>query len=288
MKCRVTWCRSLRVVTCGVLSCSFSLSGPARLRSLAIRPKRHEQSPFVTTDSSSGLIHVLRSLLYVHQFLSITCPGSLHHLHLEYALARTTFTKLYSSRALKGLRTFQSTNDDVEVDVSAPDVTVWPVHVPSLTDLSATVDPPNNNNNNNNTTTSTIDISNSPADVRPNTPPLQHSPATTLISPPPTPKHVNTAPLTRSSASDAAMNRAPLHGAPVRGQVPPSRGPPRAAPPPYGAQPAYGNQDARGNLAVQPAATTGSFKLKKAAVKMVGAAATTPDLIKSKPKEVKR
>jgi hypothetical protein len=138
------------------------------------------------------------------------------------------------------------------------------------------------------TTTSPIDTSNSTGDDCPISPPLQHSPTTTLISPPPTPKHVDTASLTRSPAPDAAMNRAPLHGAPVRGQAPPSRGPSCDGPPSYGAQPAYGNQDARGNLAVQPATTTGSFKLKKAAVKMVKAAAPTPGPVQGKPKEVER
>jgi len=67
------------------------------------------------------------------------------------------------------------------------------------------------------------------------------------------------------------MNRAPLHGAPVRGQAPPARAPAR------GNQPAFGTQDARSNLAVQPAANAGGgLKLKKAAVKIVGAAAPAP------------
>jgi hypothetical protein len=80
------------------------------------------------------------------------------------------------------------------------------------------------------------------------------------------------------------MNRAPLFGAPTWGQVP-SRG----GRPARGGQPAYGNQDARGssqpafggqgahsNLAVQPAANSGNVRLKKPAVKIVGAASGAP------------
>ncbi|KAH7067795.1 hypothetical protein FB567DRAFT_457859 [Paraphoma chrysanthemicola] len=74
------------------------------------------------------------------------------------------------------------------------------------------------------------------------------------------------------------MNRAPLHGAPVPGQQP--RGSPIR-----GAIPSFATQDARSNLAVQPAANAGSFKLKKAAVKIVGAASPVPGPVKAKPKE---
>jgi protein-S-isoprenylcysteine O-methyltransferase len=64
------------------------------------------------------------------------------------------------------------------------------------------------------------------------------------------------------------MNRAPLHGAPAQGHPPPKRGPPAR-----GTPLSFGSQDARSNLAVQLAANAGSFKLKKTAVKIVGAAA---------------
>ncbi|KAF1917353.1 hypothetical protein BDU57DRAFT_447076 [Ampelomyces quisqualis] len=73
------------------------------------------------------------------------------------------------------------------------------------------------------------------------------------------------------------MNRA-LFGATVRGQAPPPRGPSHGVPPAYGNHDARGDtlvdrsQDARSNFAVQPAASTGSFRLKKNAVKIVGAA----------------
>lgn len=74
------------------------------------------------------------------------------------------------------------------------------------------------------------------------------------------------------------MNRAPLHGAPVPGQQP--RGSPIR-----GAIPSFATQDARSNLAVQPAANAGSFKLKKAAVKIVGAVSPVPAPVKATPKE---
>lgn len=64
----------------------------------------------------------------------------------------------------------------------------------------------------------------------------------------------------------AAMNRSLLHGGPPRGNA----GPPR------GHQDARSSQDARSNLAVQPAANAGLFKLKKNAVKIVSAAGPAP------------
>jgi hypothetical protein len=97
------------------------------------------------------------------------------------------------------------------------------------------------------------------------------------------------------------MNRAPLHGAPAHGHPPPVRSPPARGTPLD-----FGSQDARSNLAVQPAANAGSFKLKKTAVKIVGAAAPSisfrgvpattftvptvgaapvPEPVKAKPKE---
>ncbi|KAH7065949.1 hypothetical protein BKA63DRAFT_167973 [Paraphoma chrysanthemicola] len=74
------------------------------------------------------------------------------------------------------------------------------------------------------------------------------------------------------------MNRAPLHSAPVPGQQP--RGLPVR-----GTTPRFATQDARSNLAVQPATNAGNFKLKKAAVKIVGPASPVPGPVKAKPKE---
>ncbi|KAF1847468.1 uncharacterized protein K460DRAFT_275532 [Cucurbitaria berberidis CBS 394.84] len=70
------------------------------------------------------------------------------------------------------------------------------------------------------------------------------------------------------------MNRSLLHGAP-----------PRGAP-----QSAWSGQDARSSLAIQPAANAGNFKLKKNAVKIVGAASPRPAVpmpepVKAKAKE---
>ncbi|CAO2651581.1 Nn.00g041510.m01.CDS01 [Neocucurbitaria sp. VM-36] len=79
---------------------------------------------------------------------------------------------------------------------------------------------------------------------RPATPLTKSEPATSLPSPP------------QSPVSATSMNRSALHGAP-----------PRGAP-----LPTWGSQDARSNLAVEPAANPGNFKLKKNAVKVVGAA----------------
>lgn len=123
------------------------------------------------------------------------------------------------------------------------------------------------------------------------------------------------------------MNRAPLHGAPrgPRSAAPSyrpqdacgSRGPTpsyghqdargsRVTPPTYGSQDAcanpgaLSNQNASANFAVQPAANAGSMKLKKMAVKIVGATAPSkavtpvmasspkPEPVKVVPKEVER
>ncbi|KAF1961691.1 hypothetical protein CC80DRAFT_543054 [Byssothecium circinans] len=69
------------------------------------------------------------------------------------------------------------------------------------------------------------------------------------------------------------MNRFPPHGGAPRG--------PMGAQPPRGglhgsshAPQGFGSQDARSNLAVQPSAPTNKIKLRKAAVKMVGAASS--------------
>jgi len=96
------------------------------------------------------------------------------------------------------------------------------------------------------------------------------------------------------------MNRGPLHGAPqARGQAPHLRGPARGAPVAYGNQDARSGQTANRNLAVQPAAAPSAFKFKKAAVRVVGAAAAKPSPpaagsspipgpVKAKPREVER
>jgi len=108
---------------------------------------------------------------------------------------------------------------------------------------------------------------------RAKTPPVQHGPVPSLLSPPATPKKTRSPHPSRSPSPVTSMNRAPLHGAPARPLPPHLRG--RA--PPNSPSPSFGNQDARSNYAVQPAANTGgSFKLKKAAVKIVGAAAPAP------------
>jgi hypothetical protein len=132
------------------------------------------------------------------------------------------------------------------------------------------------------------------------TPPRQQESLSLLLSPPATPQRESPVTCMHSPASDGTMNRTPLHGAPVRGQAVPPRGP--AHPMLY----AYENQDARGNLAVQPAANAGTFKLKKNAVKIVSAPAPgspfrvpsvastaaasspAPGPVKAKPKEVDR
>lgn len=160
-----------------------------------------------------------------------------------------------------------------------------------------------------------VAITNLPSDTlgyspttRATTPPAQHQPVIVPLSPPPTPTRANQSSSPHSSHSSAAMNRAPLHGAPPhgRGSAPPPRGP-RGAVPSYssqdarGASPSYGlqgarssqgppspcgSQDARGsasalggqqasgNFAVQPVANAGSLKLKKMAVKIVSATAS--------------
>jgi hypothetical protein len=138
------------------------------------------------------------------------------------------------------------------------------------------------------------------------TPPHQLEPASLLLSPPVTPQRESSVTRIHSPASDGTMNRTPLHGAPVRGQVVPPRDPPHPMLSTYGNQDArgvassFGNQDARGNLAVQPAANAGTFKFKKNAVKIVSAPTPSspfcapsapspaPGPVKATPREVDR
>lgn len=121
------------------------------------------------------------------------------------------------------------------------------------------------------------------------TSPIKFGPATSLLSPPPSPSRVVAGKSSTSSAHlpllTTGMERsvhAMLHGAPPTGggRNGPPRGPhaaqPRAS---TVASPSWGTQDARSNLAVQPAENAGTFKLKKNAVKIVGAASTTPSAL---------
>jgi hypothetical protein len=174
---------------------------------------------------------------------------------------------------------------------------------------------PNNNNTPTLTTTpppiAAKTANNTPIE-RTATPPRQQEPLFSLLSPPATPQREISATRIHSPASDGTMNRTPLHSAPVWGQVVPLRGPAHPVPSAYGNQDVRGvassfsNQDARGNLAVQPAANAGTFKLKKNAVKIVsapapgspfrvpsvastaGGSSPVPGPVKAKPKEVDR
>ncbi|KAF1938088.1 hypothetical protein EJ02DRAFT_458169 [Clathrospora elynae] len=108
-------------------------------------------------------------------------------------------------------------------------------------------------------------------------------PAASLLSPPPSPSKVPQPPASppRSPTPPAAMERSELHGAPPTApqglqSVPPHlRGSLQ--------QPSWGPQDARSNLAVQPDANMGSMKLKKNAVKIVGAAPVLTTSTASRP-----
>lgn len=93
--------------------------------------------------------------------------------------------------------------------------------------------------------------------------PTKLEPAYSLLSPPPSPPQTSPPP----PLSPVTMDRTSLHSAPERKLPPHMRAGPR---------PAFGNQDARSNFAVQPADNTGSLKLKKKAVKIVGAAGPAP------------
>ena len=68
------------------------------------------------------------------------------------------------------------------------------------------------------------------------------------------------------------MNRSLLHGGPVRGNA----GPPHVRQDARPLQDARSPQDARSNLAIQPAASAGTFKLKKKAVRIVSVANPAP------------
>ncbi|KAI1548800.1 STE14 protein-S-isoprenylcysteine methyltransferase [Pyrenophora tritici-repentis] len=96
-------------------------------------------------------------------------------------------------------------------------------------------------------------------------------PASSLLSPPPSPSRERST-QQEDLLMDASLNRSMdkskyADGPPASGSM---RGGQGAAPP--SAPASWGLQDARSNLAVQPVANTGSIKLKKASVKMVGAA----------------
>jgi hypothetical protein len=227
----------------------------------------------------------------------VPCLRALLHKHPAYVAARANFMKRASTRALKGPRTFQSAKDDGKAVRALSHLLAYlPVTVADYRlPLLATVHPKHNNAIT--TTLPLTHIHSSSTPERTTTPSPEAVSAASLISPPPTPQH--------KGSSDAAMNRAPLHGAPTWGSAPSRGGPAR------GSQPVYGSQDARGspqpafgnqsNFAVQPAANSGNFRLKKAAVKIVGAASSMPPRatpaaspspvpgpVKAKPKEPER
>ncbi|ORY10716.1 hypothetical protein BCR34DRAFT_588370 [Clohesyomyces aquaticus] len=85
--------------------------------------------------------------------------------------------------------------------------------------------------------------------------------ATSLLSTPPSPGRCSSAPSLSSPAEDSEMNR-----------LPPNLRHPAGAPTGPAASRGYGSQDARSNLAVQPVAAPAKISLRKAAVKIVGAA----------------
>jgi hypothetical protein len=226
--------------------------------------------------------------------LFVPCPKPLPHVHPAFAAVRTNFTRRASTRVLKGSRTFQSANDDVKaVRALSHLLTYLPVAVADYRlPLPATVRPKHNNAI---TATSPLThIHSSPKPERITTPPPESVSASSLISPPSTPQH--------KGSQDAAMNRAPLHGAPTWGQALSRGGFTRGNQLAYGSQdarnspqPAFGNQS---KFAVQPAANSGNVRLKKAAVKIVGPAPGTPSSatpapspspvpgpVKAKPKE---
>jgi hypothetical protein len=205
---------------------------------------------------------------------------------LSYATAKTSFIRLAWTRASRALGEFRSIYDRLEVRASC-----FSVLAACLPVADCKVLPPTGQNNNSldNPTSalaSTPAPTNKPTHTpkpttvkfastieQANSPPAQHEPAKSLISPPPTPRKAHSPQPLRSPSPTATMERAPLHGAPPHGRVPPHRASARPSPP------AYGNQDARGNFAVPPAASaggSGSFKLKKAAVRIVGAAPPAP------------
>src|SRR5690242_1605225 len=102
------------------------------------------------------------------------------------------------------------------------------------------------------------------------TPPAPVDPTASLPSPPQSPQcQPLPSPDLSSPATTAIMDRS-SHGGPVRGHA----GLPSVHRP---LQDARSSQDARSNLAVQPAANAGAFKLKKNAVRIVGAAGPPPN-----------
>lgn len=219
-------------------------------------------SPLSPHLNNTLLVDIVRLLPSV-----VSCLGSLLHLLLQYATARISYTRSVSTHVSKGLKALLSTKNEVAVCACLL-ISCLPMCLPVADNrlFSSTVNP------NNTITPTTFSIANkipnSTSPRRATTPPPQQHLLFSLLSPPATPRRVDSPLLVLSPTFDAAMNRSSLHGAPVRSQVPSPRGPTR------GLQSAYGNQDARGNLAVQPAANVGSLKLKKTAVKIVSAPAS--------------
>jgi hypothetical protein len=266
-------------------------------------------SPLSPHLNNTLLVDIVRLLPSV-----VSCLGSPLHLLLQYATARISYTRSVSTHVSKGLIALLSTKNEVAVCACLL-ITCLPTCLPVADTrlFSPTVNPDNT------ITPTTFSIANkipnSTSPRRATTPPPQQHLHFPLLSPPATPRRVDSPILVRSPIFNATMNRSALHGAPARSQVPSPRGPARGLQSAYGHQdaqsnqPAYGNQDARSNLAVQPAANAGSLKLKKTAVKIVSAPASispfqaasagsittpvagsspSPGPLKTKPKDVDR
>jgi hypothetical protein len=191
-------------------------------------------SPHLNNTLLVGIVRLLPSV--------ISCLGSPLHLLLQYATARISYTRSVSTHVSKGLKALLSTKK--EDAVCACLLIAYPPACLPVADnrlFSLTVNP------NNTITPTTFSVANktpnSTSARRATTPPPQQHLLFSLLSPPATPRRVDSPRLVRSPTFDATLNRSSLHGAPVRNQVPSPRGPAR------GLQSAYGNQDARGNLA---------------------------------------
>lgn len=108
-------------------------------------------------------------------------------------------------------------------------------------------------------------------------------PSDSLPSPPPSPQHQtrSSPPLHFSGPVATSMNRSLLHGGPLRGNAGASREHQDVRPSQDArfSQDPRPSQDARSNLAVQPAANAGTFKLKKNAVKLVSSAGPAPNAL---------
>lgn len=222
-----------------------------------------------------------------------------------YAVVGTSYIKLASTQSSRDSRTFRSTNAS-RVVVRVASLSLSPARLPvaDCTFVLATADVDNMTTTN--SPSEALGLSQTP---RATTPPPQHQPIIVPLSPPLTPKRADQSSTPHSLTPRAAMNRAPLHGAPsqFRGSSHPPGGPhgvmpsysPQDARGGRGAAPAYGLQDARsnpgspslhgsqaargslsalstqqasGNFTVQPVGNVGSMKLKKSTVKIVSAA----------------